>query len=138
MGDHHHLLAVQDAHEAGLAGRLADQFQRGHGPPLDVLTPDLVRTVFEQGSWQTNRTGIRTLSQNERDLLNHETMWGSACYPIVRLGRGWVVTTFFGVNGPPVVFKTKKAATAAFENTLALLRTIDRMERMATAPAAND
>ena len=77
----------------------------------------------------------RVLLSNERELMAHITMWGSAAYPVRKLGRGWVVAKFFGVNGPPVVYRTKRAATAAFEAYLGILRDLLGEEAQARAVA---
>jgi len=61
------------------------------------------------------------ITDNERALLGHVQMFGTPGYPIKKLGRGWTWNGF-GVNGPPVVFKTKTEATANFELWLELKR----------------
>jgi hypothetical protein len=45
----------------------------------------------------------------------HVNMFGSDGYPVSKAGRGWVWREAFGVNGSPIVYKTKRAAVAAFE-----------------------
>lgn len=52
---------------------------------------------------------------DEAALLYHVQRWGSAGYPVRKLGRGWIVDTWRSVKGPPVVYKTKRAAVAQFE-----------------------
>jgi len=56
----------------------------------------------------------RGLTDDERSLLTHVTMWGSDGYPIQKLRRGWT-WSYRGIAGPPVVFKTKREAVASFE-----------------------
>lgn len=55
------------------------------------------------------------LTSNERSWLNHMVMWGSAGYPVRKVGRGWHWEEFFGVKGAPTVYKTKREAVAAVE-----------------------
>lgn len=64
------------------------------------------------------------LSPEEQALLTHVTMFGSAGYPIRKLARGsrWVWDDAFGVKGTPTVYKTKRAAVAAFEVWCSLMR----------------
>jgi hypothetical protein len=63
----------------------------------------------------------RQLTQNEKDLLGHVMMFGSDSYPVRKVGKKWIVDTFFGVKASPVCYKTKKAATLAFENFVRML-----------------
>lgn len=64
----------------------------------------------------------RPISDNERQLMSHVTMFGSDSWPIRKLRAGiWVWGPFFGVNGPPTVFKTKREATASFSAFLDVL-----------------
>lgn len=55
-----------------------------------------------------------TLTEDENALLTHVSMWGSDGYPVHKLGRGWT-WEYRGIKGPPVVFKTKRAAVESFE-----------------------
>lgn len=65
------------------------------------------------------------LTENEERLLTHVSMWGAPSYPIRKLAPGrWVWEEFCGIKGAPVVYKTKRAATEAFERFYDLL--IDR------------
>jgi len=59
---------------------------------------------------------MRGISEDERALLTHITMWGSDGYPITKLrnGHGWY-WNYRSIKGPPVIFKTRKAAVASFE-----------------------
>lgn len=65
--------------------------------------------------------GRRGIRLGEERLMNHVTMFGSDGYPIGKLGRGWV-WSWSTVTGPPVVFKTKKAAVEYVEQFLGILR----------------
>lgn len=56
----------------------------------------------------------RTLTDAERQLMRHVMMWGSAGYPIRKLGAKWMWGTD-AVKGPPTMFKTKRAAIESFE-----------------------
>lgn len=62
----------------------------------------------------------RIVTEAERGLLSRITMFGSSAYPIKKLGKGWIWETE-QISGPPVVFKTKKEATANFELFLQIL-----------------
>jgi len=65
----------------------------------------------------------RKISDDERQLMTHVTMFGSDAYPIRKLSAGhWAWDRFYGVNGAPTVFKTKRAAVAAFNAFLDILR----------------
>jgi hypothetical protein len=63
----------------------------------------------------------RKLTEDERALLTHTSMFGSDGYPINKLKRGWTWGPFRSVNGPPSVFKTKREAVASFERFLDIL-----------------
>jgi len=69
---------------------------------------------------------MQPLTDDEAALLYHVTRWGSDGYPVRKLGRGWIVDQWRSVKGPPVVYKTKRAAVAQFdawlESALARLR----------------
>lgn len=72
-------------------------------PPLDRPAP--------RGSARD----LQPLSEDERALMQHITMWGSKGYPIERRGRGWVWRSWRGVKGSPIVYKTRAEAVRAFE-----------------------
>ena len=62
------------------------------------------------------------LNEDEQFVLNHIIRWGSDGYPINKLGKsGWSWGPMRSVNGPPVVFKTKREAVASFERYYELL-----------------
>lgn len=63
-----------------------------------------------------------TLSKGENEWLTHMSRWGSDGYPVRKTGSRWVFERFYGVGGTPVVYKTKKAATAACEAFYEILR----------------
>jgi hypothetical protein len=63
-----------------------------------------------------------TLNKGENEWLTHMSPWGSDGYPIRKLGRGWTYERFYGVGGAPIVFKTKREATAACELFYEILR----------------
>ena len=54
------------------------------------------------------------LSNNENDLLNRVNMWGSDGYPVYKIGSKWS-WSFRNIQGPPVLYRTKRGAVAAFE-----------------------
>ena len=62
-----------------------------------------------------------TLTTDERDCLNHWSMWGSSGYPITRCGRTWCVNGFRGLGACPATFKTKREAAAQWEHYIAVL-----------------
>lgn len=59
------------------------------------------------------------LTERERHILNHNSLWGSGGYGAFvtkrQRGRGWLVEAF------PVVFATKRAAVAAWESYIDML-----------------
>lgn len=72
---------------------------------------------------------MRRLTEGERELLKHVSMWGSDGYPIRRLGsRHWGWGDAYGVKGPPTVFKTKREAVASFERFYDVLLEINGEE----------
>lgn len=60
-------------------------------------------------------------SDAERDFHRHISMFGSAGYPVQKMGRRWVWTDFWGVKGSPIVYKTKRDAVAAIERFVLVL-----------------
>ena len=58
---------------------------------------------------------MRGLTDDEKQLLGHVTRWGSDGYPIRKYSKGWMWGPFLSIQGPPVVFKTKREAIASFE-----------------------
>jgi hypothetical protein len=65
-----------------------------------------------------------TISARELDYLNQINRWGSAAYPVRKLGRSWFVDAMHGVGGCPSPFKTKREAYAHVE--LYLSHLLDR------------
>jgi hypothetical protein len=65
---------------------------------------------------------LAPLSDDEAALLYHVGRYGSDGYPIERVGRRWHWRAWRGVRGAPVVYKTKRSATAAFEGWADLAR----------------
>ena len=61
------------------------------------------------------------LTDDERFVLDHVTMFGSAAYPVRKLGRKWSWDRMRGVGGSPILYKTKREACAAFEVFYGLL-----------------
>lgn len=60
------------------------------------------------------------LSEDQASLLTHVSRWGSDGYPVRKLARGWT-WSYRSIAGPPVVFKTKRAAVESFEAYHAIL-----------------
>lgn len=62
------------------------------------------------------------LTEDERAILNHNCRWGSDGYPIRKFrSGGWSWGPWRSINGPPVVFKTKREAVASFEAYIDIL-----------------
>lgn len=55
------------------------------------------------------------ISEDEKDLLAHISMWGSDGYPVSKIGRGWTWGPYRSIKGRPTIFKTKREAVASFE-----------------------
>lgn len=65
----------------------------------------------------------RGISVDELALLVHVSRWGSAGYPVAKVGsRHWAWGPWRSIQGAPGVYKTKREATAQFENFLDVLR----------------
>ena len=58
---------------------------------------------------------MRQITEDELALMNHIVRWGSDGYPIQKVKSRWQWTQWRSVKGAPVVYKTKREATAAFE-----------------------
>lgn len=78
---------------------------------------------------------MRTLTEAERTLLAHVSMWGSLGYPVRKLGPGKWIWEANGVSGPPKAFATKREAVAHFETFLGVLREALGQEAKARALA---
>lgn len=64
----------------------------------------------------------RGITDDERALVQHVGLWGSAGYPVRKVGsRHWTWGPWRSVAGCPRVFPTKRAATASFENFVDVL-----------------
>lgn len=71
------------------------------------------------------KNSTTALSESEDNFLGHMMMWGSAGYPIRKVGSGrWIWDEFWGVKGAPTVYKTKRDAFASVERYIDVL--IDR------------
>lgn len=74
------------------------------------------------------------LNEDEKYVLHHVSRWGSDGYPVVRIGsHHWTWGPIRSIQGPPVVFKTKRAAVLSFEKYLEMLRERYGNERKAAA-----
>ena len=62
-----------------------------------------------------------TMTQAEQDFLRAITMWGSDAYPVLKVKNGWIWNEFWGVEGAPTVFKTKRACVEAIERYIQVL-----------------
>jgi hypothetical protein len=81
----------------------------------------------------------RPMTEDERALLNHVSMWGSSGYPVQKVGRSWQWRDWRSVRGAPTTWKTKREAVAAFERFYDMLLEFSGEEsyRRAMAEAAN-
>lgn len=64
----------------------------------------------------------RPVSAGERDLVRHVGMWGVDGYPVAKVGSRWHWVEVFGVRGAPKVYRTKRAAIAAVDAFLDMVR----------------
>jgi hypothetical protein len=78
----------------------------------------------------------RTLTEDERAMMQHMMMWGSDGYPVAKRGRRWFVDDWRTVKGPNTSFRTKREAVAQFERQLDVLRDLHAQERRAQAEGA--
>lgn len=68
---------------------------------------------------------MRGITDDERALMVHVSMFGSDGYPINKYGRSgrrWSWGPWRGVSGPPTMFATRRAAVAHFESFMDVLR----------------
>lgn len=68
----------------------------------------------------TTFTFDRPLTEDERALATHISMFGSAGYPVRKLGRKW--TWDYRSISAPTLYATKRDATAAFERYMGVIR----------------
>jgi hypothetical protein len=68
----------------------------------------LAFSAFERGE---------TLTDAERQTLTHWMRWGSAGYPVRKLGRGWIIDHPSAKSSG--IYKTKGAAVDAWEILIA-------------------
>lgn len=85
----------------------------------EIKTAEADRKHHARITPSTNRPG---LSIAEDDFFSHMQRWGSDGYPVQKLAGKWFWCEAYGVTGRPSPFKTKKAAFAAVEQYLDLLR----------------
>ena len=85
--------------------------------PYPVLDRILQSAI---GMANESELALLPLSEDEAALMCHITRWGSSGYPIQRVGRRWHWIDCLGVRGSPISYRTKKAATEAFEGWYAL------------------
>lgn len=70
--------------------------------------------------------GDRRLSADERDLMTHVTMFGSAGYPIAKLGRKWWWK--YRDLQAAILYPTKTKAVESFEAYYDVLRDVHAYE----------
>jgi hypothetical protein len=64
---------------------------------------------------------MRQISDDERSLVIHVSMWGSDGYPVHKVGSRHWAWSYRSINGPPVVFTTKRECVNSFEEFLDVL-----------------
>jgi hypothetical protein len=65
---------------------------------------------------------MSVLTESENRFLSHMSMWGSAGYPVRKVGTGrWIWDEFHGVKGAPVVYRTKRDCVDAIETYIGVL-----------------
>lgn len=62
----------------------------------------------------------RPLTEDERALLTHVSMWGSTGYPVKKMAGRWTWT--YRSLSAPQMYKTKREATERFETYMGVLR----------------
>lgn len=75
----------------------------------------------------------RPLTEDERWLVDHVSMWGSDGYPVRKRGNHW--SWDCRSLKSPTVYKTKREATAAFEAYLDVLHSCKAAESYRAALA---
>ena len=96
----------------------------------DNICPDGPSCPDPECQEERRKIGILPrLSDDERDLMNHITRFGSDGYPINKTCRGWSWGPWRGIKGPPVIYRTKREAVASFEayHTILLDRNAGRI-----------
>jgi hypothetical protein len=83
----------------------------------------------------TTDSGLVPLSDDEAALVYHVQRWGSTGYPVERVGSKWCWRDWRSVSGSPVLYKTKRAATTAFEGWVDLTLERWRAQKMAQPDA---
>lgn len=68
-----------------------------------------------RGGDEMSGVAMAGLTVAESDWLQHVTMFGSAGYPVRKVGRTWQWMEFWGVKGAPTVYRTKRECVAAIE-----------------------
>jgi hypothetical protein len=64
---------------------------------------------------------LPSLTEDERFVLTHWSMWGSTGYPVVKRGRKWWVDGIRGCGRCPAAFKTREDAWAQWERYVDVL-----------------
>ncbi len=78
-----------------------------------------------------------TLTEGQKFCLGHISMFGSAAYPIRKIGHKWFVMGIRGCGACPTAFNTKREAVSQFEKYYDLLLDYNagRIKNPATATA---
>lgn len=78
---------------------------------------------------------LARLTDDERALMSHISMWGSDGYPVQKIASRWHWREWRSIRGSPIVYRTKHEAVAAFEAYMAMLRERYAEERYEAAIA---
>ena len=95
---------------------------RGNMNTAIVPSSSFLTTARGKDNRPRRESDSPNLTTGEIDLMNHISMFGSAGYPVQKMGRSWHWVEFFGVKGAPTVYKTKREAVQAFERYMDVLR----------------
>lgn len=81
---------------------------------------------------------VEPLTDGEKRLMTHVSMFGSDGYPIRKLGNRWIVDLEAYGRNHPGMFLTKRAAVKAFESFEETLRDRSAADAMRRAGATQD
>ena len=87
--------------------------------PVDILLAKHACALAraDRGQW---------LTEDERHALRHNSMWGSDGYPIMKLGKRWMVDSPLSAGLP--LQQTKRAAVQAWETSIRILVDLSGLE----------
>ncbi len=68
------------------------------------------------------------ITADEAQALMHWSRWGTDGYPILKVKNGWTYNGFRSLSSPEV-YKTKRAAVAAWEDLIDILIALKGLEQ---------